>query len=110
MTIVAPTKHSSLLGAKLLVVDVRDGEQRRAVLAVDTVGAGVGDQVIVAIGSHAVGVAAPRAATDAVIVGIVEPPVTLTQDAEDVTQSRQEVTRTRRVPRRRTTPERKADG
>lgn len=75
MTIVAPTKHPSLDGSKLLVVRSLDPATQPDVLAVDVVGAGVGDQVIVATGSHAAAVAAAGAATDAVIVAIVEPPV-----------------------------------
>lgn len=68
-TVVAPTKHAGLDGAKLLVVDLIDGAQ---LVAVDAVGAGVGSDVIVATGSHACALVRPRAPVDAVIVGIVE--------------------------------------
>jgi ethanolamine utilization protein EutN len=109
--IVAPTKHPSLVGSKFLVVDLeesRDGHDGRPpVLAVDTVGAGIGDQVIVAMGSHAVSVVAPGAAVDAVIVGIVDPPVTLTQQQDKALAA---TPSSRPATRRATTRGGKADG
>lgn len=69
-SVVPPTKHPGLTGIKILVVEFDDG--RTPVLATDTVGAGVGSLVVVAQGSHAAAVAAPRVPTDAVIVGLLE--------------------------------------
>ncbi|MET0423384.1 MAG: EutN/CcmL family microcompartment protein [Actinoplanes sp.] len=73
-TVVAPTRHPGLIGAKLLLVVVRDASGEHDVLAVDGVGAGVGDRVMVATGSHVVALVRPQAPTDAVIVGIVQEP------------------------------------
>ncbi|MEU4625426.1 EutN/CcmL family microcompartment protein [Actinoplanes sp. NPDC023801] len=73
-TVVAPTRHPGLIGTKLLLVVVRDTVGEREVLAVDAVGAGVGDRVMIATGSHAVTLVRPQAPTDAVIVGIVQQP------------------------------------
>ena len=68
-SVVAPTKHAGLDGAKLLVVELLDTTQ---LIAIDAVGAGVGSEVIVATGSHACALVRPQAPVDAVIVGIVE--------------------------------------
>jgi len=67
--VVAPTKHPGLAGCKLLLVAVESGPD---VLAVDTVGAGVGSEVIVVTGSHALRITRPSAPVDAVIVGLLE--------------------------------------
>lgn len=71
-SVVAPTRHPALTGARLLVVTVREGERERRLVAVDTVGAGRDDTVLVATGSHAVSVARPDLPTDAVVVALVE--------------------------------------
>lgn len=70
--IVAPTRHPGLAGAKLLHVEVVGPLGPWLLLAVDTVGAGVGDRVAVAVGGHAALAAGTKCPTDAVIVGIVE--------------------------------------
>jgi ethanolamine utilization protein EutN len=72
--VVAATRHPALGGAKLLIVAFGgDGGEGDEVLAVDAVGAGVGDRVIVASGDHPVALVRPDTPTDAVIVGIIEP-------------------------------------
>jgi ethanolamine utilization protein EutN len=76
-TLVATQKHEKLHAAKLLLVQpvAPDGTARgAAVLAVDSVGAGVGEQVIVVIEGKAAGQALGRRAApvDAAIVGIVD--------------------------------------
>ncbi|MDN5913824.1 MAG: hypothetical protein L0I76_01675 [Pseudonocardia sp.] len=68
--VVAPTKHPGLAGAKLLMISFDDGSP--LLLATDAVGAGEGDRVVVATGSHAVGIVAPETPTDAVVVGILD--------------------------------------
>jgi microcompartment protein CcmK/EutM len=70
--VVAPTRHPALTGARLLLVAVREGGAERLLVAVDTVGAGPEDAVLVATGSHAVAVTRPEMPADAVIVGLVE--------------------------------------
>jgi ethanolamine utilization protein EutN len=76
-TVVATQKNRKLAGAKLLLVQplTLEGEERGAALiAVDAVGAGVGERVLVVIEGKAAGDALGRtaAAVDVAIVGIVD--------------------------------------
>ena len=76
-TVVATQKNRKLEGAKLLLVQplTLDGQPRGvALLAVDSVGAGVGETVLVVIEGKAAGQALGRkaAAVDAAIIGIVD--------------------------------------
>ena len=75
-TVVATQKNRKLEGAKLLLVQplTLDDEQRgTALLAIDSVGAGVGEKVLVVIEGIAAGDALGKkaAAVDAAIFGIV---------------------------------------
>lgn len=70
---VATVRADGMGGAKLLVVRPEDGDLASAFVAVDTVGAGPGDLVLVAQGSAArVPLATRSTPTDATIVGIVD--------------------------------------
>ena len=76
-TVVATQKNRKLEGAKLLLVQplTLDGQPRGvALLAIDSVGAGVGETVLVVIEGKAAGDALGRkaAAVDAAIIGIVD--------------------------------------
>jgi ethanolamine utilization protein EutN len=76
-TIVATRKNRKLDGAKLLIVQpVTPGDepQGAAVLAIDSVGAGVGEKVLIVLEGRAAGEALRRRAApvDAAIVGIVD--------------------------------------
>ena len=76
-TVVATQKNRKLEGAKLLLVQpiTPDGEPRGGTfLTIDSVGAGVGETVLVVIEGKAAGDALGRkaAAVDAAIVGIVD--------------------------------------
>jgi ethanolamine utilization protein EutN len=76
-TVVATQKNRKLEGAKLLLVQpvTPEGEPRgTALLTIDSVGAGVGETVLVVIEGKAAGDALGRkaAAVDAAIVGIVD--------------------------------------
>ena len=76
-TVVATQKNRKLEGAKLLLVQplTLQGEPRGvALLAIDSVGAGVGEKVLVVIEGKAAGQALGRkaAAVDAAIIGIVD--------------------------------------
>ena len=76
-TVTSTVKHPALEGAKLLLVqpELPDGVARgNAVLAVDSVGAGVGERVLYVIEGTAAGDALGRkgAPVDAAIVGIVD--------------------------------------
>lgn len=76
-TVVATQKHGKLNGAKLLLVQplTLAGEPRgAAVLTIDSVGAGVGERVLIVIEGKAAGAALRRKAApvDAAIIGIVD--------------------------------------
>lgn len=76
-TVVSTQKSRKLDGAKLLLVQPQTpyGEDRGApVLAIDSVGAGVGERVLVVIEGKAAGQALGRslAPVDAAIIGIVD--------------------------------------
>ena len=76
-TVVSTQKHSTLKGAKLLLVQPVDTAGLAAgtsLLAVDSVGAGIGERVLVVIEGRAAGDALGRktAPVDAAIVGIVD--------------------------------------
>jgi len=76
-TLVATQKHRKLEGAKLLLVQpltLDDQPRGTPLLAVDSVGAGVGERVLIVLEGRAAGEALGRrgAPVDTAIVGIVE--------------------------------------
>ena len=76
-TVVSTQKHRKLDSAKLLLVQplTLEGEPRGAtVLTIDSVGAGVGERVLIVIEGRAAGAALRRKAApvDAAIIGIVD--------------------------------------
>jgi ethanolamine utilization protein EutN len=80
-TVISTRKNSNLIGNKFLIVQPIDEygfDGKNRVVAIDTVGAGVGEVVLVTLGSSArVGSNVENAPVDAAIVGIVD-------DAKDV--------------------------
>lgn len=85
-TVVATQKHGKLEGAKLLLVQpiAVDGSARGVpLLTIDSVGAGVGERVLIVIEGRAAGEALRRTAApvDAAIIGIVDA-LTVTDDIE----------------------------
>lgn len=77
-TVVATRKNQKLEGAKLLLaqpVDQDDNPVGPALLAIDGVGAGTGELVLLVLEGRAAGTALGRRAApvDAAIVGIVDP-------------------------------------
>lgn len=75
-TVVAPTKNENLVGSKLLVVQPLNLDGMNSIslqVAVDTVGAGNGETVLVSTGSSARRVMnSDNSPVDAAIVGIVD--------------------------------------
>ena len=76
-TLVATQKHRKLEGAKLLLVQpltLDDAPRGTPVLTIDSVGAGVGEKVLIVIEGRAAGEALRRKAApvDAAIIGIVD--------------------------------------
>jgi ethanolamine utilization protein EutN len=76
-TLVATQKHRKLDGAKLLLVQpltLEDEPRGAPLLTIDSVGAGVGEKVLIVIEGRAAGAALRRKAApvDAAIIGIVD--------------------------------------
>ncbi len=69
-TVVSTRKRQDLVGSKFLIVEPLEGTYEHRIVAVDDVGAGVGETVLVVTGSTAH--AASGTPTDALIVGIVD--------------------------------------
>lgn len=71
-SVVATRKNEKLLGSKFMIVEPFQGKGEKLV-AVDNVGAGIGETVLVCTGSSArVGCDMENAPIDAAIVGIVD--------------------------------------
>ena len=77
-SLVSTTKNDNLIGSKFMIVEplekMQSGQAGNSrIVAVDNVGAGIGETVLVATGSAArVGCGMPDAPIDAAIVGIVD--------------------------------------
>ena len=73
-SIIATRKNEKLIGQKLLIVRPLEGmAQDSSFVAIDNVGAGIGETVLVAQGSAArIGCNLENAPVDAAIVGIVD--------------------------------------
>ena len=76
-TVVATQKHRKFEGAKLLLVqplNIDDSPRGNALLAVDGVGAGVDEKVLVVLEGRAAGEALGKkgAPVDAAIIGIID--------------------------------------
>jgi len=76
-TVVATQKHRKFEGAKMLLVQpvtVNDEPRGPTLLAVDSVGAGVSERVLIVIEGRAAGEALGRkgAPVDAAIIGIID--------------------------------------
>ena len=74
-SVVSTRKMDSLIGNKFMVVEpmtgMRNGGEK--IVAVDNIGAGVGEYVLVTTGSSArVGAQGPDSPVDAAIVGIID--------------------------------------
>lgn len=74
-SIVSTRKQENLIGNKFMVIEpieVMNGEHKKLV-AIDNIGAGIGEYVLVALGSAArIGCGMPEAPIDAAIVGIID--------------------------------------
>ena len=73
--VVSTRKNEKLVGSKFMIVEpVCDtGEKGKSIVAVDNIGAGIGEKVLVALGSAArVGIDNEHAPIDAAIVGIID--------------------------------------
>ena len=74
-SIVATRKNEKLVGCKLMIVEIFEkmNNSKSKIIAVDNVGAGIGEVVMVAQGSAArIGCNLDNSPVDAAIVGIVD--------------------------------------
>ena len=73
-SVVATRKNERLLGSKFMIVEpIENMSESGRIVAVDNVGAGIGEIVLVALGSAArIGCDMENAPVDAAIVGIVD--------------------------------------
>ena len=74
-TIVSTRKNEKLIGSKFMVIEPIEklGDPNSKIVAIDNVGAGIGEVVLVALGSAArIGCAMNDAPVDAAIVGIID--------------------------------------
>ena len=76
-SVVATRKNEKLIGSKFLIIEsIHDNEQKR-VVAIDNLGAGIGEIVLVTLGSGA-RAGNPEIPVDAMVVGIVDGPDKIT--------------------------------
>lgn len=77
-TVICTRKNPDLVGNKFLIVDPMEkmlAHGANRIVAVDDVGAGIGDIVLVTLGSSArLGLSEPNSPVDACVVGIVDDP------------------------------------
>lgn len=72
-TVVSTRKNAKLVGNKFLIIEPLDKNNNAEFVAIDNVGAGIGETVIIATGSAArIGCGMENAPIDAAIVGIVD--------------------------------------
>jgi len=73
-SVVATRKNDNLVGNKFMVVElVADMGETKKIVAIDNIGAGIGEVVLVATGSAArIGCGVQSTPVDAAIVGIVD--------------------------------------
>ena len=69
----ATKKDERLEGYKLLAVQIKGSGSKKTVVAVDTIGAGIGEDVLVVMGSMTRNILRdPQTPVDAAIVGIID--------------------------------------
>lgn len=74
-SVVSTRKSENLIGNKFMVVELAKqmGKDKSQIVAIDNIGAGIGETVLIATGSAArVGLGQPEAPVDAAIVGIID--------------------------------------
>ena len=73
-SVVSTRKNENLVGSKFMIIEAMAGTgDTKRVVAVDNVGAGIGEMVLVATGSAArIGCGQEKAPIDAAIVGIID--------------------------------------
>ncbi|RCW71929.1 EutN/CcmL family microcompartment protein [Saliterribacillus persicus] len=70
--VVATRKYDEIQGYKLLIIEPYYEEDKKFFVAADTIGAGVGELVLVSFGSSVQTALTRKAPIDALVVGIVD--------------------------------------
>ena len=71
-SVVSTRKNENLVGSKFMIVEPTEGKKEK-IIAIDNIGAGIGEYVLVALGSAArIGCGKETAPIDAAIVGIID--------------------------------------
>ncbi len=71
-SVVSTRKNENLVGSKFMIVEPIEGKKEK-VIAIDNIGAGIGEYVLVALGSAArIGCGKELSPIDAAIVGIID--------------------------------------
>lgn len=74
-SVVSTRKNDKLIGNKFMMIELLDhmGDTGKRLIAIDNIGAGMGEYVLVALGSAArIGCGLEEAPVDAAIVGIID--------------------------------------
>jgi len=72
-SVVSTRKNDNLIGSKFMVIEPCQGMAQSRFIAVDNVGAGIGEDVLIATGSAArIGCNMENCPVDAAIVGIID--------------------------------------
>ena len=73
-SVVSTRKNEKLVGSKFMVIETLAGTgDTKRIVAIDNIGAGIGENVLVAVGSAArIGCDHEKAPIDAAIVGIID--------------------------------------
>lgn len=71
-SVVSTRKNENLVGSKFMIVEPIEGNKEK-IIAIDNIGAGIGEYVLVALGSAArIGCGKETSPIDAAIVGIID--------------------------------------
>lgn len=71
-SVVSTRKNENLVGSKFMIIEPTEGKKEK-IIAIDNIGAGIGEYVLVALGSAArIGCGREHAPIDAAIVGIID--------------------------------------
>ena len=71
-SVVSTRKNENLKGSKFMIIEPTEGNKNK-IIAVDNIGAGIGEYVLVALGSAArIGCDKETSPIDAAIVGIID--------------------------------------
>ena len=72
-SVVSTRKNENLVGSKFMIIEPVNGTKAEQIVAIDNIGAGIGEFVLIATGSAArIGCGMDKSPVDAAIVGIID--------------------------------------